>query len=112
METIKQELTANAEETGSLKREDTSDFTLDVVKQEASDVHIENFEEGEIMDVDFTALREFHVLDDIDSTVNEEDSRANRDSDSSSYGDLSDGEINDDELEALLEEGKSSYSSF
>ena len=62
---------------------------------------------------DFSNMREFHVLDEIETTANdEEDGKDNRDSDSSSSYNEADSEadfdeIQEDEIDAMLEEGGS-----
>lgn len=61
---------------------------------------------------DFSNLREFHVLDEIETNVNDDDDddgKETRESDSSSFNEAdseSDFEIEDDEIDAMLEEGK------
>nr|CAG4636952.1 EOG090X04U5 [Ceriodaphnia reticulata]SVE72889.1 EOG090X04U5 [Ceriodaphnia reticulata] len=60
---------------------------------------------------DFSNMREFHVLDEIETTANDdEDGKENRDSDSSSSYNEADSEadfdeIQEDEIDAMLEEG-------
>lgn len=62
---------------------------------------------------DFSNTREFHVLDELDASVNDEDeNKTNRDSDSSSgneaYSEDDDGDesdIHEDEIDAMLEAG-------
>lgn len=108
MDTVKQEPPKQVEENGVSKLGTQFPFTFEiehVVKEEEND-DFENGADETNMDVDFTEFREFHVLDEIDSNANEDDAKGNKDSDSSSYGDASDVEfIDDDELEAMLEEG-------
>lgn len=79
-------------------------------KESYDDFKETNFEEdNEDLYKDFSNTREFHVLDEIDTTANDdEESKSNRDSDSSSddgaYTDEDD-DIPADEIDAMLEEG-------
>lgn len=74
-----------------------------------TDHNFDHDEDSEELYKDFSNMREFHVLDEIDSTVNEEDEgKENRDSDSSSFIDADseeDYDIKEDEIDAMLEEG-------
>lgn len=82
-----------------------------VTPQQLTEIHQENHEDegDEELYKDFSNMREFHVLDEIETTANEDDEgKENRDSDSSSYNDAdseADYEIKEDEIDAMLEEG-------
>lgn len=86
--------------------------------QQLTEIHQENHEDegDEELYKDFSNMREFHVLDEIDTTANEDDEgKENRDSDSSSYNDIdseADYEIKEDEIDAMLEEGNFTFQCF